>query len=520
MKRLITLLITLCFTVYGFSQNSFEYIVESISYQTFQEQDIVQFNADDVHSGVIDMPFQFNFYEEPSTNQFVVGSNGTITFDIAEANEFQAWGFGVDEFIPNIELPMPAVLGAYHDMDNGVTNNGGVYYGVTGDAPNRRFHVTFEDIPQFQCNDLLTTIQMILHESSGIIDVVITNKPLCVPWNNGLAVIGIQAMVNGEPHGIAAPGRNTSQWVAQEEAWRFTPMSFLNGFNVAICDVDNDDNEAFNIDTYKATLLDLFNANNSSNTIVITDNNDLEVNGDVSVVSGDNLYTIDINNGEQLFDLNIVLVNCEDDGDTDGLTNGEEDTNNNGNLNDDDTDGDGIPNYLDDDDDGDNVLTNIELVFADRTGDSANATFLDTDLDGIPNHLDLDDDGDGVLTLDEDYNGNGDPTDDDLNSNGIPDYLEAEVLNIDAISLNTTLFSVYPIPAKSDINVQFSENIGFEGSELLTRIYDIQGRLVLEKDMSVVNSRFTLDVSELNSGNYILLIQKDGLTRAKKFIID
>ena len=88
------------------------------------------------------------------------------------------------------------------------------------------------------------------------------------------------------------------------------------------------------------------------------------------------------------------------------------------------------------------------------------------------------------------------------------------------MSLNSSLFSVHPIPAKTDINVQFSENIGFEGRELLTRIYDIQGRLVLEQEMSVVNSRFTIDISELNSGNYILLIQKDGLTRAKKFIVD
>ena len=189
-------------------------------------------------------------------------------------------------------------------------------------------------------------------------------------------------------------------------------------------------------------------------------------------------------------------------------------------MNDDDTDGDGIPNYLDNDDDGDSVLTNIELVFLNRTDNSTNATTLDTDNDGIPNHLDFDDDGDGVLTLDEDYNGNGDPTDDDTNTNGIPDYLDADVLNIEKVSLNSTLFSVYPIPAKSDLNVLFSENTGFEGSELLTRIYDIQGRLVLEKEMSVINSRFSLDISELNSGHYILLIQKDGLTRAKKFVVE
>ncbi|MBR9846665.1 MAG: T9SS type A sorting domain-containing protein [Algicola sp.] len=522
MKKSITLLFALCFTAMAFAQNSFEYIVQSIPYQIFQEQDVVQFNQDDVHSGIVSIPFPFDFYEEQFITEFVIGSNGTITFDLSEANTGQEWAIGLNEFIPNNGLPVPAILGVYHDMDNSVGGNGGVYTGITGEFPNRRFHVTFEDIPNFsgQCNALLSTSQMILHETSGIIDVIITNKPLCTEWNNGLAVVGLQAMVNDEVHGIAAPGRNTSVWEAQEEAWRFTPVSFLNPFNVVICDVDNDASEAFNIDNYKATILSLFNLDDTANTIAISDSSEAEVNGDVSIISGDNLYTIDINNGTQVFDLNIVMVNCEDDGDADGLTNGAEDANGNGDLNDDDTDGDGIPNYLDDDDDGDSVLTNIELVFLNRTDNSTNATTLDTDNDGIPNHLDFDDDGDGVLTLDEDYNGNGDPTDDDTNTNGIPDYLDADVLNIEKVSLNSTLFSVYPIPAKSDLNVLFSKNTGFEGSELLTRIYDIQGRLVLEKDMSVINSRFSLDISELNSGHYILLIQKDGLTRAKKFVVE
>ena len=45
------------------------------------------------------------------------------------------------------------------------------------------------------------------------------------------------------------------------------------------------------------------------------------------------------------------------------------------------------------------------------------------DLAGV-DALDADDDGDGILTKAEDLNGNGDPTDDDSNGNGIADYLE------------------------------------------------------------------------------------------------
>ena len=193
---------------------------------------------------------------------FVVGSNGTITFDLSEANTPQAWSFADNQLIPDADLPIPAILGAYHDMNNSVSNVGGAYTGITGEAPNRRFHVTFEDAPHFSgaCdNSLFSTFQMILHETSGIIDVVITNKPICMTWNNGLAVTGIQTVINDQAVGIAAPGRNTGQWEAFEEAWRFTPTNFLSGFDIVICDVDNDNTELYNVDDYKTTILELFN---------------------------------------------------------------------------------------------------------------------------------------------------------------------------------------------------------------------------------------------------------------------
>ncbi len=71
------------------------------------------------------------------------------------------------------------------------------------------------------------------------------------------------------------------------------------------------------------------------------------------------------------------------------------------------------------DDDGDGVLTVDEDL--DGDGDPTND---DTDGDGIPNYLDADDDGDGIDTADEDANGDGDPTNDDSDGDGIPDYLD------------------------------------------------------------------------------------------------
>ena len=86
-----------------------------------------------------------------------------------------------------------------------------------------------------------------------------------------------------------------------------------------------------------------------------------------------------------------------------------------------DTDGDGTIDALDTDDDDDCVLT----IDEDPNGDG-DPTNDNTDGDGSPNYLDNDDDGDGVLSCLEDANGDGDPTNDDADGDGIPDYLEPD----------------------------------------------------------------------------------------------
>jgi hypothetical protein len=93
-----------------------------------------------------------------------------------------------------------------------------------------------------------------------------------------------------------------------------------------------------------------------------------------------------------------------------------------------DNDNDGLFDYIDFDDDGDNVPTVFELDVFNADGDNNPLTNpLDTDQDGIPNYLDDDDDGDGILTIDEDLNGDLDPTNDFTDPEVGPDYLNNEV---------------------------------------------------------------------------------------------
>lgn len=128
-----------------------------------------------------------------------------------------------------------------------------------------------------------------------------------------------------------------------------------------------------------------------------------------------------------------------------------------------DTDEDGIPDYVDDDSDNDGVPDSTEahdfnqdgipdVVWlgsdADNDGlddgyegdviididvndeiDNPNTDLPDTDQDGIPDYRDIDDDDDGIITADEDFDLNGDFSNDDSDNDGIPNYLDSDLVD-------------------------------------------------------------------------------------------
>lgn len=173
-------------------------------------------NQDDIYSGVVNLPFNFCFYGN-TYSQLVVGANGVISFNAAYANQFCPWAF--NQNVPNANLPLNAIFGAYHDMDPSIC--GSVRYGVLGVAPCRVFVVNFDQVCHFSCTNLRTTQQIVLYETTNAIEVYIDSKPTCPGWNSGNAVIGIQN-ANGT-QGITPDSRQTGSWSANNEAWRFTP---------------------------------------------------------------------------------------------------------------------------------------------------------------------------------------------------------------------------------------------------------------------------------------------------------
>lgn len=182
-------------------------------------------NTDDIWGGVINLPFNFCFYGNVYS-QVVIGANGLITFDITEANQGCDWAF--TDLIPSPNLYTNCIMGAYHDIDPSA--EGDISYFIQGSVPCRMFVVSFNNVAHFDCDCQggifgggcsHTTQQIVLYETTNVIEVYIQQKETCSSWNSGNAVIGIQDITGTT--GITPPGRNTGPWSANNEAWRFTP---------------------------------------------------------------------------------------------------------------------------------------------------------------------------------------------------------------------------------------------------------------------------------------------------------
>lgn len=93
-----------------------------------------------------------------------------------------------------------------------------------------------------------------------------------------------------------------------------------------------------------------------------------------------------------------------------------------------------VKTILESEDDVDNISSEIEDV--DGDGDPTND---DSDLDGIPDYLDTDDDNDGILTKNEDVDGDDDPTNDDTDSDGISNYLDDDDDGDNTLTINESL---------------------------------------------------------------------------------
>ena len=98
---------------------------------------------DDGYGGVVDLGFTFDFYGQ-SYNQLLISSNGYLTFDLSQANQYSP--YSINTPIPNPgSMPENAIMCPWHDMNPNIGGN--ITYGSVGIAPNRKFIVTWCGVP-------------------------------------------------------------------------------------------------------------------------------------------------------------------------------------------------------------------------------------------------------------------------------------------------------------------------------------------------------------------------------------
>lgn len=180
---------------------------------------VIKENLDDEFTSVVDLPFTFCFFDNAYT-KIVIGSNGMISFDVAQANQPNAPNFS--DTLPSDTLPKLSIFGALHDMYFSTSNDSEISYSVIGTAPFRKFIVNFTKGRISGCDELISNSQIALSEGSNMIEVFIDNKELpCDITKFKNSLIGINDGTGNL--GIAAPNRNTGIWSAKQEAWVFSP---------------------------------------------------------------------------------------------------------------------------------------------------------------------------------------------------------------------------------------------------------------------------------------------------------
>lgn len=207
------------------------YAVEQIPYNPpypFLGGNVMNIESDDDYTASFNLPFDFCFFG----NKYSfcrIGDNGVVAFGLpytTTVGEYCPWQ--IENPIPNASTSIKnAIYGIFQDMHttNSPGPNSQVNYQVIGEYPCRALVVNFNEVPAFGggCTDpqYRTTTQIVLYEITNTIEVYVKKRKACNAWQGGKGVLGIQNSTGTIAY--TPPGRNTGNWEATEEAWRFKP---------------------------------------------------------------------------------------------------------------------------------------------------------------------------------------------------------------------------------------------------------------------------------------------------------
>lgn len=219
------------------------YEVSSIPYcpqAPFNDPSFIQFplTADDTYSPIFNLPFNFCFYGN-NFSYVQIGDNGVISF----GSNYTPNVFGQNAYTQNLPFANPSfpstalsgadapfrnmICGVFQDTNTAVVPPTGlvrsVNYQLIGEYPCRKLIVNF-NLGQYNCgyNNGEQASQIVLYEVSNIVEVYVKNRTPCNAWQGGRGTIGIKGSGENPPFAVA-PGRDSENWTATNEAWRFTP---------------------------------------------------------------------------------------------------------------------------------------------------------------------------------------------------------------------------------------------------------------------------------------------------------
>lgn len=183
-------------------------------------------NVDDKHTGLLDIGFDFEFYGQ-SYNQCVLSDNGYLSFKLARAAQHSSFTWtglqGSTDAFNAIHAAMVDLL---------LRNFGELRYERFGSPGERRFIAEWCDVPVYGCESLRVTTQVILYETTNIIEVHTTNiDPIvgnCPSASFGSYSKVVQGVVSpNNTQSVYTPGRDINgNWGAlgaTNDGVRFTP---------------------------------------------------------------------------------------------------------------------------------------------------------------------------------------------------------------------------------------------------------------------------------------------------------
>jgi gliding motility-associated-like protein len=236
-------------------QYTSDYSVKSIPCEShifdFNQGTSINASSDDNWLSAVQLPFTFTFFGKPYTTVWP-GTNGLIAMDNHSGSCAYAYGnppasppytnsITGNQTMGGGSMTVPynyknCIYGVYEDIDCNYYNSycfnspGAVRVGVLGSEPCRAFVFNYLNVGLFGNHSSpsnYNTYQMVIYEGTNIIDVYVKHRACCASTNSSRheGIIGLQNNTSSQI--LIAPGRGMTGWEANDEAWRFTPVTPL-----------------------------------------------------------------------------------------------------------------------------------------------------------------------------------------------------------------------------------------------------------------------------------------------------